>query len=66
MQQFGINYFRFDYEGFSPEMKVLVGLVRVKVDGEMAGGHLTLGPCGLFETWRSYYREKTTEQRFSD
>ena len=66
MQQFGINHFRFYYEGFPPEMKVFVGLVRMKVDGEMAGGCLTLGPRGLFKTWRSMYREKTTDQRLSD
>ena len=52
MQQFGVDYFRFYYEGFPPEMKVLVGLVGVKVDGEMAGGRLTLGPSGFFKAWR--------------
>ena len=36
-QEFWIDYFRLDYEGLPPEVEVLVDLMRVEVDGEMAG-----------------------------
>ena len=51
-QEFWIDYFRLDYEGLPPEVEVLVDLMRVEVDGEMAGSCRPLGSRGVLKARR--------------